>query len=142
MECSVKDLSKARFDQAIEMLEASRLNLEIGQIKTSINRSYYAIFHAIRAVNALDEFDSSKHTGVIGHFNQAYIKTKRLDVKNSDVIKRAYYLREKSDYDDFYIASREDAHKQLEEATLFVKEIEEYLIGRKVLQMEGHNSPV
>ena len=39
------------------------------------NRSYYAIFHAIRSVNALDGFDSSKHSGVISHFNQEYVKT-------------------------------------------------------------------
>ena len=29
---------------------------------------------AMRAVNALDGFDSSKHSGVIAHFNQMYVK--------------------------------------------------------------------
>jgi uncharacterized protein (UPF0332 family) len=29
----------------------------------------------MRAVNALDCFDSSKHSGVIAHFNQFYVKT-------------------------------------------------------------------
>ena len=28
----------------------------------------------MRAVNALDGFDSSKHSGVIAHFNQNYVK--------------------------------------------------------------------
>lgn len=42
--------------------------------RQSINRSYYAIFHAVCAVNALDGFDSSKHSGVIAHFNQQYVK--------------------------------------------------------------------
>ncbi|MBR1702400.1 MAG: HEPN domain-containing protein [Lachnospiraceae bacterium] len=47
---------------------------EIGQYKSSINRSYYAIFHALRAVTAMDGFDSSKHSGVIAYFNKNYVK--------------------------------------------------------------------
>ncbi|MCD7980748.1 MAG: HEPN domain-containing protein [Clostridiales bacterium] len=51
------------------MLLASEENLKAGQYRTSMNRSYYAVFHAMRAVNVLDGFDSSKHSGVIAHFN-------------------------------------------------------------------------
>lgn len=53
MENSVKELSKYRFERAKEMLDASKENLEIGQYRTSLNRSYYAVFHAMRAVNVL-----------------------------------------------------------------------------------------
>jgi hypothetical protein len=37
--------------QADEMLEAASANYNIGQYKTSLNRSYYAVFHSMRAVN-------------------------------------------------------------------------------------------
>ena len=36
------------------------------------------------------------------------------------IIKESSYLREKSDYDDFYIASKNDVIKQLENAKIFV----------------------
>ena len=65
MEGSLKELAGYRMDRAKEMLVAARENLEIGQYKTSLNRSYYAIFHAMRAMNILKGFDSSKHSGVI-----------------------------------------------------------------------------
>jgi uncharacterized protein (UPF0332 family) len=109
------------------MLEAASANYNIGQYKTSLNRSYYAVFHSMRAVNILDGFDSSKHSGVIAHFNQYYIKTGLLDKSLSDIIKSTYYLREKSDYDDFFVASRGDAENQLQNAEIFVNAVHEYL---------------
>ena len=70
MEGSLKELAGYRMDRAKEMLVAARENLEIGQYKTSLNRSYYAIFHAMRAMNILKGFDSSKHSGVIAFFKR------------------------------------------------------------------------
>lgn len=37
-------------------LQAARVDYESGLFKAAINRSYYAIFHSIRAVNILDGF--------------------------------------------------------------------------------------
>ena len=108
-------------DRAKEMLVAARENLEIGQYKTSLNRSYYAI---MRAMNILKGFDSSKHSGVIAFFNKEYLKENILDRNLSIVIKNSAFLREKSDYDDFYIASKQEAEKQLEEAERFLDAVE------------------
>lgn len=127
MECSVRELSQYRLERAREMLDAARENLNIGQLRTSLNRSYYAMFHAMRAINSLDGFDSSKHSGVIAHFNQHYIKEGKLPKDLSVIIKGASFLREKSDYDDFYVASRKEAEQQLQNAEVFVKHIEAYI---------------
>lgn len=124
MESSLKELAGYRMDRAKEMLVAARENLEIGQYKTSLNRSYYAIFHAMRAMNILKGFDSSKHSGVIAFFNKEYLKENILDRNLSIVIKNSAFLREKSDYDDFYIASKQEAEKQLEEAERFLDAVE------------------
>ena len=124
MEGSLKELAGYRMDRAKEMLVAARENLEIGQYKTSLNRSYYAIFHAMRAMSILKGFDSSKHSGVIAFFNKEYLKENILDRNLSIVIKNSAFLREKSDYDDFYIASKQEAEKQLEEAERFLDAVE------------------
>ena len=66
MEGSMIDLSKYRFQSAKEELETAWLPMKDGsRFKASVNRSYYAIFHGLRSVTALAEFDSSKHSGVI-----------------------------------------------------------------------------
>lgn len=48
------ELSKYRLERAKEDLETAKLNCQSGMYKAAVNRSYYAIFHAIRAVNVLD----------------------------------------------------------------------------------------
>lgn len=53
MEGSVKELASYRLERAKEMLTASEDNLNVRQYRTSLNRSYDAIFHAMRAANSL-----------------------------------------------------------------------------------------
>lgn len=127
MEGSLKELAGYRLDRAKEMLFASESNLEIGQYKTSLNRSYYAIFHAMRSANVLKEFDSSKHSGVIAFFTKEYLKTEILDRNLAIIIKGSSLFREKSDYDDFYVAGRAEAEEQLKNAKYFVQKITEYI---------------
>lgn len=127
MESSLKELAGYRMDRSREMLCAAEENLQIGQYKTSLNRSYYAVFHAMRAANIMKGFDSSKHSGVIAFFNKEYIKTEIMEKKLSVIIKNSSFLREKSDYDDFFIASKKDATVQLENAKVFLNAVERYL---------------
>lgn len=84
---SIKDLSKYRHDRSAEELENAKLMLENGRYKSALNRSYYAIFHDMRAVNVLDEYDSSKHSGVIAHFNQYHVKTGDFSKEASKIIR-------------------------------------------------------
>ena len=79
MEGSIKELASVRLARTKEMLVSAEDNFKNDDLRTSLNRSYYAIFHAMRAMNCLDDFDSSKHSGVIAHFNQTYIKTGVID---------------------------------------------------------------
>ncbi len=53
MEGSLTELACYRMERAKEMYSAAKGNLEINQYKTALNRSYYAIFHAMRALNIL-----------------------------------------------------------------------------------------
>jgi len=107
LEGSLEDLAQYRIKRAWEMLEAAKENLKIGQYKTALNRSYYAVFHAMRAANILRGFDSSKHSGVIAFFTKEFLKTEYMDRKLSFIIKSSSLLREKSDYDDFLLQAEQ-----------------------------------
>lgn len=130
MEGSVIDLSRYRLERAKEDLETAEDNLENGKYRASVNRSYYAIFHALRTITALDHFDSGKHSSIISFFNQHYVKTGIFDREISKLIDSSYRLREKADYDDFYLVAREDAEQQLEKARHVVQTIEQYVRQR------------
>ena len=127
MEGSLKDLSNYRLETAKEDLERAEREYEIKDYKLSLNRSYYAFFHSMRAVNSLDGFDSSKHSGVIAHFNQYHVKNGDFPKNSSKMIKEAMEIRQKSDYEDFYIASEKKAKEQLKNAKLFVELVEQFL---------------
>jgi len=115
-------ISKLRLDIAKERLSYADEILKIGDYKTVANRSYYAVFSAMRAVLALDGFDSKKHSGIIAEFRRLYLKTEILPKELSEV-------RQGSDYDDFYIISKDEVTLQLQNARRFVSETEKYLKG-------------
>lgn len=120
-------MSIYRLERAKEDLENLKSNLRAGYLKGAINRSYYAIFHGIRAVLALDVFDSGKHSGIIAYFNQYHVKTGKFDIRISAIIQKAFKIRNKSDYDDFYVVSREEAKEQIKDAEYFLSVIESFL---------------
>ncbi len=85
------------------------ISLKYLKVLSIIDISYYVIFHCIRAVNISDGFDASKHSSVIAHFNQYYVHTGEFDKTIYKLIDSAYRIREKCDYSDFFVASKEDS---------------------------------
>ena len=123
-------LSCYRLDKSKETWNTALENLENDRYLDANNRAYYAIFHAMRAVLALDGVDFKKHSAVISSFRENYIKTGLLDRALSDIIGRASMVRNKSDYEDFYIASKDEAWMQVEDAKMFIAVVAEYLENR------------
>lgn len=126
----IKELSQYRFQRACEDYKTAQLLLENRNLKASVNRSYYAIFHALRAVTALDQFDSSKHSGIIAYINRNYVKEGIFDKGFSKMLDSAYRLREKADYEDFMIVSIEMAEEQLKKAEMILKIVRNHLKER------------
>lgn len=122
---------KYRLDNAKEKLESAKVLLDVGKYRDSIGRSYYAIFTAVRAVLAYDKVDFSKHSGVISYFQKEYIKTGKFDVKYSRYLQTAFQIRNSCDYDDFFIASKQDAEEQYNRAEEFYYEIQNFLLDTK-----------
>lgn len=125
------ELVEYRLESARERLRSSQLLLEAGQYKDSIGRSYYAIFTAVRAVLATNEVDFSRHSGVISYFQKEFIKTGKFDIKYSKILQNAFQIRNTCDYDDFYIATKNDAEEQYKNAEEMLITIERFLTDNK-----------
>ena len=121
-------LSQYRLEQAIECLEASRKLFDVELYKDSINRSYYATFHAIRSVLALSAVDYKRHKDVISYFNKEYVKPEIFPRELGKRIGEIQRLREKSDYKDFFIAPKEEAERQLETASKVIESVSHFLL--------------
>jgi uncharacterized protein (UPF0332 family) len=110
------DIVRHRLKIANEDLETAKLTFEAGQYRAANNRAYYSIFHTICAVLAKEDIAFKKHKDVLGYFNKNYIKTEIFPKEIGRKIINAEEIRHASDYDTFYIASKDVTVKQIETA--------------------------
>lgn len=122
-----KELSNYRLEQAEESLIVAKTCLINRLYKDSINRSYYVVFYAIKAILALGTVDFKRHKDVVAHFNKEYVATGKFSRELGKKIGNLKQIREDSDYDDFYIASKEETEEQVKTAELVLQSVKEYL---------------
>lgn len=127
MDDAIIALSRYRMKESKQCIKSAKVLVEFDDYKGAANRSYYAIFHAMRSVLALEKKDFSKHSGVSAYFRKEYIKTGIFDVELSDIITEAFVVRSDSDYDDYYQISKADVLEQINNAEKFSNIIEQYL---------------
>lgn len=123
----IEILAKYRLEQAKENLEEAEALFDIKKFKGANNRAYYAIFHAIKAILALEQTDFKKHSSVIAYFNKEYISNEIFSRELGKKVSEARFFREKSDYVDFYIVTQEESKTQLDTAKLMIHSAENYI---------------
>ena len=124
------DLSRYRMRKAQEMLASAKRDMEAKDYASANNRAYYAIFHAMRAVLALDGEDYKKHSAVISRFTLNYLKPEIFTREYGKLISNASLIRNRSDYEDFYICSVADTNALFSGAESFCAEVAKYLEER------------
>lgn len=100
------------------------------------NRAYYGIYHAILAVHALDGNAYKRHKDALANFNKNYVKTEIFPRKLGKKIVESEEIRHASDYDDFYIASKEESERQILAADEFIILAEKYCVEQLDRQEE------
>ena len=68
-----------------------------------------------------------KHKDTLAYFNKNYVKTEKFPKEIGRKLSKLEIIRHKSDYDDFYIASKEEAVEQVDLAESIVILIENYM---------------
>ena len=106
-----RDLVLYRIETSKNDLKSAKVLLSIDDYKGANNRAYYAIFHATSGKAY------KRHKDAIANFNKDYVKT---EIFPREIGRNA------SDYDDFYIASREEAERQITVAEEFINLVEKY----------------
>ena len=126
----IKHLALYRLEKAKEDYGVAMLTLEHEQYRSANNRAYYAIYHAITAVLAIDQIAFKRHKDTLGHFNKEYVKNGIFPREIGHRVAVAQEIRQASDYDDFYIATKSEAVEQVETAKRVIDLIERYLAER------------
>jgi len=115
-------LAHYRMDRAREAFDDGVRLLESESLKGATNRLYYAAFYAARAVLAVKELDSSKHSGVISLFNKHFVKTGLILPAKAKTLKKSFEKRQDIDYADFTEISRSEVENLKMEIQAFVDE--------------------
>ncbi len=127
------ELARYRFLRAQETLEVAKTLLDDGKYRDANNRSYYAAFYAIRSVYALKGIDFKKHKTLIATFNKEFVATEIFPRSLGKGISMLQLIREQSDYDDMYVASKQESEMQLSTAKELIALVKEYLETQNVI---------
>ena len=128
MNSKIKALVSYRLEQADESLDAARILLEQNLTRTSVNRSYYAMFYAVLALLATRKQETSKHSGAISLFDKEFVKTGMFKIEFSRWLHDAFDLRQRSDYTAQVRVSKEEARQLLAQAKAFVAGVKSKLM--------------
>ena len=122
LEESQRWMAKAR-----SSLIAAKKLLEESLFAESISRSYYVTFYAAKSLLLLDGIDVSKHSAVTAAFGKEYAKTGKIDPRYHRMLLDSFEWWQKSDYDVYWLATRERAEKCQQDAEAFVAQAEKTL---------------
>lgn len=87
---------------------------------------------SIKALLAMEQIEVTTHNGGLKQFNYAFIYKGDGTFKPEDYqkIAGAEQIRNVSDYDDFYVASKDETRQLVENTKYIVNKIENYIVGR------------
>jgi len=122
------ELVSLRMARAEELLTDAKSMFQAGSYKSANNRAYYAMEKAINALLIHKHVEAKTHSGAMKMFNVKYVRVENGYFMEEDyrIVAKAEQIRNVSDYDDFYIASRDETKTQIENAEYLVNKVKEY----------------
>jgi uncharacterized protein (UPF0332 family) len=115
---------RANLERAAESLAAARELAAHGYFDFAASRAYYAAFYAATALLLAEELSFSKHSGVIAHIHQRFVKTGRLAVEHGRNLNWLFELRGTADYGGLVHVSAQDAERAIVAADEFVNAVQ------------------
>lgn len=118
---------RKELERAHETFEEIEVMCQAGKWNGAANRIYYSVFHAVNALFINDGLQVKRHKGSHALFSQHYVKTGKLPIEYGRFYNNLQTLREKSDYNCFYDVDEQDVINGKEEASKFIKAIEDLI---------------
>lgn len=129
------ELIKYRMQQATDCIDEVLFLTDNKKYKIALNRIYYGMFYSLLALAIKNQYESSKHSQLIGWFNKNFISTGVIEVKYGKMINKAFTLRNESDYEPFI------EYEEQEVLELFVMMKEFIKTVQEILLQEDNNTP-
>jgi uncharacterized protein (UPF0332 family) len=108
------------FEKAAECIEDAQLLFKSNRFAATVNRAYYAMFHAATAVLLTKNIRRSSHGGIISAFGEFFVATRMIDDVYHKYFREAFDLRQESDYEAHIETYKIEAQEMLNRAMNFV----------------------
>lgn len=110
-----------------EALTAAKSLLKEGLYRSAMSRTYYGMYHYVKALLYKQGLESKSHEGLEHLFGLHWIRTGKVDVRYAKLLARLQTYRERSDYGLVTYFSKEDVELELTEVDQFLKGIRDLL---------------
>jgi uncharacterized protein len=113
---------------AREELSAADQLIAIALYRIAMTRSYFAAFHAARAVLYAQGYDPKTHQGVLTLFNQHLVRPQHFEPLAARVLARLQKYREQADYGESFVVDLDGAREEAAAARSFVESAERFIL--------------
>jgi uncharacterized protein (UPF0332 family) len=121
------NLIRYRLKQAKETISDVQLLIDNNRLRSAVNRIYYGMFYSLLALALANQFETSKHSQLIGWFNKNFINEGLIDARYGKMVNKAFNKRTKGDYDTFVDFETEIVLEMFTEMQEFIAMIESYI---------------
>lgn len=112
-----------RLQRARTTLAEAKTLLEAGYLHGTVNRLYYACFHAVCALLFTEGKSASKHAGVRAFFDQGWVKPGRVAVEMGRFYRGIFRRRQEADYGGPVRLDADEVRLWFDQASDFIAEL-------------------
>lgn len=131
----LQDQLKAMVQKANRSTAAAKRLIDEGDYDFASSRSYYAAFYAMETILLSKGLVFSKHSAVIGAFNEHFVKTGVFPKEFSKLISRLFRQRQIGDYEFDLSVEKNEAIEDLDHAITIVRSVESYLTRKGFVRL-------
>ncbi len=124
---SLKKLINEEINAAEERLRVARILLNKSKYPDAVNRIYYSVFNATKAVLHSIGKDVKTHSGLMAEFGLHIIKEKKMDSKFGQILRQTMEARESSDYKITAIFDKDEVKEMYDDAKDFLEEAKKFV---------------
>ena len=121
----MKEFARAEWDRALRTLTSAK-QLNERDPDSSASRSYYAAFHALTAIFALQDKTFKKHSSLRSAFHKEFIKSGKFSTDLGRAFDFLMDIRETGDYGGLVQVSKSDAEMSISKAELIINEVKKH----------------
>jgi len=122
---SSRSFVEASLGRAEKALKSAKLLEENGELEDAASRAYYAMFHATRALLFSKGMNAKTHKGAISLFGEKIVKQGIMSEEYADMLRKAFDLRQKSDYEIYAVTNVELVKEVIKNAEQFIERVKE-----------------